>query len=583
MKKHNIQAYLVPSTDPHQNEYLPDFWKRREWISGFTGSAGDLVVTLDKAGLWTDSRYFLQAEKELQGSGITLFKIGLPETPQIQEWLKDELHPGYRVGIDPQLISCKQAQELKEYLNSWEIDLEYIEINLIDEIWEDRPQFPEAPVKPYPLKYAGESIQEKLHKLRLKMASEKAHIHVITTLDAVAWLYNIRGADIQYNPVTIAYAVVGTDSAHLFIDPKKITPELESHLKNQVELHSYHDFKSFLINFHKPGQKVWLDPDITSQWIVSCLNSKSELLFRPSPIHLLKAIKNETEIKGIKSALVKDGIAMVKFLHWLENAVPNEKVTELSAATKLESFRREQPLYQGPSFETIAGYAAHGAIVHYAASPETDIQLKPEGIFLIDSGGQYLDGTTDITRTIALGNPTPEQKDRFSRVLKGHLQLAMTCFPQGTAGNQLDTIARKPLWDVGLNYGHGTGHGIGHYLNVHEGPQAISYYRGLGVKLEPGMILSNEPGYYKTGGYGIRIENIILTVKDEEKSTDEMTFYKFETLTLCPIDLNLVEKSLLSKEEIAYFNAYHAKVRQTLSPYLNESERKWLENATRPI
>lgn len=583
MKEHDIHAYLIPSTDPHQSEYVPKMWQRRQWLTGFTGSAGDVVVTLNKAGLWTDSRYFLQAEEELEGSGIILFKIGLPDTPSIPDWIKSELEDGDTVGIDPRLFSYQEARKLGKELGEKYINLESIEKNLVDEIWEDQPDFPLDPIRPHELKYSGESVESKLTRLRGKMAEKGADAHVISTLDAIAWLFNIRGQDVEFNPVVIAYALVTRDGAALFTRREKVTDPLRDHLNDLVEIYEYADFKSHLKKLTKSSAKVWLDPATVSQWVVDQLADGCDLLFKESPVTLFKAIKNETEIAGFKSAHIRDGVAMVKFLYWLYNAVPKGGVTELSAAEKAEQFRSEQKLYQGPSFETIAAYKEHGAIVHYAPSPETDVELKPEGIFLFDSGGQYLDGTTDITRTVALGDPTSEQKDRFTRVLKGHIQLAMTRFPRNTAGNQLDTIARKPLWDIALNYGHGTGHGVGSYLNVHEGPHAISFYRGIGVPLELGMIISNEPGFYKTGEYGIRTENLILTVKDEEGSSDEFEFYKFETVTLCPIDLKLVEKSLLTEEEKNWLNEYHLRVRETLSPYLKGEELDWLITATRSI
>ncbi len=583
MKTHNVQAYLVPSTDAHQSEYLPELWERRKWLSGFTGSAGDLAITADKAGLWTDSRYFLQAEEELKGSGIELFKMGMPGVPAMQEWLKDVLKPGDSVGIDPRLISHSEAQQLRSYLLNWKIQLKSIEVNLVDELWKDRPDFPLEPVKPHPVEFSGESVESKLQRLRGKMTGEGSSAHVLTMLDAIAWLYNIRGTDVEFNPVVISYAIVTSHAAMLFVKKEKVTDELRNHLDGLVEIYDYPEFREQLIKVSRSETKVWLDGATVSQWIVDLIQNNCEIIYKQSPVTLFKAIKNETEIAGFRAAHERDGIPMVKFLYWLENAVPGGGVSELSAAAKLEEFRSSGKYYQGLSFETISGYGEHGAIVHYSTSPETDVELRPEGIYLIDSGGQYLDGTTDITRTVALGKPTAEQKDRFTRVLKGHIRLAQTRFPRGTAGNQLDTIARKPLWDIGLNYGHGTGHGIGSYLNVHEGPHAISYYRGIGVPLEPGMIISNEPGYYKAGEYGMRIENIILTVKDESTSGGEIEFYKFEIATLCPIDLNLVEKSLLSAEEIAFLNEYHQRVRRVLSPGLTAEERAWLENATRSI
>ena len=582
MKKNKIKAYLVPSTDPHQSEYVPVMWERRKWLSGFTGSAGDLAITLKKTGLWTDSRYFLQAEHQLQNSGINLFKMGLPDVPTIPQWLKKELKAGDKVGFDPRLFSYNETQKLKSFLKEWRIKLTPIEKNLIDNIWQDQPPFPKNQIKPHPKKYAGRSIEEKLEMLRQQMKEEKVKAHILTTLDSIAWVFNIRGTDVEFNPVVIAYAIITPKKAMLFTDMEKITRAVRRHLGETVQVYDYDDFRKQLKKLAKSELKVWLDPNSVSYWIVDILKKDCDLFFKESPVTRLKALKNKTEITGAKAAHIRDGVAMVKFLHWLERTVPQGGLTEISASQKLEEFRQELDLYQGPSFETIAGYQEHGAIVHYASTPQTDVELKPRGIFLIDSGGQYLDGTTDITRTIAMGKPTAEQKDRFTRILKGHISLAMTRFPRGTAGNQLDTIARKPLWDINQNYGHGTGHGIGAYLNVHEGPQAISYYRGLGVPLEPGMIISNEPGYYKTGEYGMRVENLIVVVEDKNgKTTND--FYSFETISFCPIDLNLIDKNLLSARELGWLNSYHKKVKELLSPYLNKDEKEWLTKATRQI
>ena len=583
MKKNKIQAYLVPSTDSHQSEYLPVMWERRKWLSGFTGSAGDLVLTLKSAGLWTDSRYYLQAENELKGSGIQLFKLGLPETPTIQEWLKSQLNAGDHLGIDPKLISYQEAEKFKEYFLPWKIEFKPIEENLVDQIWKDKPEFPSSPIQVHSIKYAGESVKDKLGHLREQMKAKNVYAHILTTLDTIAWLFNIRGQDVDYNPMVISYAIITKKKAYLFTQLNKITKEVKKHFGSLVKYYDYLDFRKHLIKLVKYKEKVWLDPHTVNWWIVNILEKKCELFFKESPITREKAIKNEKEIEGFKACHIRDGVAMVKFLYWLEKIVEIDEVSEITASEKLEQFRSEQDFYQGPSFHPISAFAEHGAIVHYTSTPETDVRLQKPGIYLIDSGGQYLDGTTDITRTIALGEPTKEQKDRFTRILKGHIQLAMGRFPRGTAGNQLDTIARKPLWDIGLNYGHGTGHGIGAYLNVHEGPQAISFYRGIGVPLERGMILSNEPGFYQAGEYGMRVENLILTVMDNKYSDDEKEFYTFETITLCPIDLKLIDKTILDDIEINWLNEYHQRVRNAISPYLKDAELEWLKEATKAI
>ncbi len=584
MKKYKLNAYLIPSTDPHQSEYVPALWQRRAWFSGFDGSAGDVLVTTDKAGLWTDSRYFLQAEDQLRGTGIELFKIGVPEVPTLTQFIKSELKAGQTVGVDPQLLAYSEAAEMEKELQSKDIRLEYVEENLIDLLWHDRPALPREPVYLWDETYAGERAENKLRRIREKMRAEGAEVHVLTMLDTIAWTFNIRSNDVDYNPVAIAYAIITMEKAELFLDTDKISKKIKKELKPIVKIYSYTDFKKRLNKYAKRKTKIWLDHTSVNQWIVSLVTrKKSAVIFKESPVTLFKAVKNATELEGFRNCHIRDGVAMVKFLHWLEQAVPKGGVTEISASDKLEAFRSEVELFKGLSFETISGFNEHGAIVHYTSSPETDVELNGDGIYLIDSGGQYLDGTTDITRTIAIGSPTDEQRDRFTRVLKGHLQLSMASFPRGTQGIQLDTIARKPLWDIGLNYGHGTGHGVGAFLSVHEGPQGISYYRGIGVPLVEGMVCSNEPGYYKTGAYGMRIETLIQVVKDETRSTEDFEFLKFETFTMCPVDRNLIKKDLLSSEEIDYLNAYHQQVYHTLSPFLEGVELSWLKKATNPI
>ena len=583
MRKEKIQAYVIPSTDAHASEYVPAVWQRRAWISGFDGSAGDVIVTLDKAGLWTDSRYFLQAEAQLKGTGIDLYKIGVPGMPDMLQFLKQELKAGEAVGIDPKVISYRQAARWLKELGSSGIKIKFIEENLIDAIWDDQPEMPLEPIMVWEEKYAGESVQSKLERIRQKMAEEGVQTHVLTMLDAIAWTFNIRSKDVDYNPVAIAYAIITQDEAELFVHKKKVTRKVKKHLKGLVKIRAYEDFRKRLPKLAKKKTRVWLEDESVNYWVVMLLQKRCDLFFKRSMVTEFKAIKNATELGGFQACHIRDGVAMVKFLKWLEESVPQGGVTEMSAAAKLEALRAEQKLFQGLSFETISSYNEHGAIVHYTSSPETDVELKAPGIYLIDSGGHYLDGTTDITRTIALGQPTEEQKDRFTRVLKGHIDLAMASFPVGTQGIQLDTIARKPLWDIGLNYGHGTGHGVGTFLNVHEGPQGISYYRGLGVALQPGMVCSNEPGYYKAGAYGMRVENLIVVTKDEEKSNDEWQFLKFYDLTLCPIDVTLIEKSMLTPQEVAYLNAYHQKVYDTLAPFLKKEEKNWLREKTRPV
>ena len=582
MKRHGVQAYLIPSADPHQSEYVPDFWKRRQFITGFTGSAGDAVVTSNKAGLWVDSRYYLQAEKELKGTGFALFKIGLPGVPTWQEWITKELRAGEKLAVDPRLIPHQSYTKLEGDLRRRGISIKPIERNLVDTIWHGRPDPPLNPVVILPQKYAGETAKSKLGRLRQKLADEGADAHVLTTLDAIAWLFNIRGSDVEFNPVTIAYAVISRKKASIFIDRKKIKPRFESVLGKEIEIRPYNDFPSHLRRLGRQRQRIWLDEASASRWIVSLVKGAT-LILKPGPIALFKAVKNRTEIAGSRAAHARDGAAMVRFLCWLEKEVPKGRVTELSAAKKLEEFRGRQNSYRGLSFRTISSYGEHGAVVHYAVSAATDIPLRPKGIYLIDSGSQYLDATTDITRTVALGKTTDEQRDRFTRVLKGVIALSTASFPQGTSGPQLDILARNALWEKGLNYGHGTGHGIGAYLNVHEGPQSIAPARGFGIALEPGMILSVEPGFYKEGQYGLRVENLVLVIRNEAKSTPSAPFYTFETLTLCPLDMRLVKRKLLAESDGLWLNRYHQRVRQILTPLLDRSEADWLAEAAAPI
>ena len=583
MKKQGLDAYLVPSTDPHQDEYIPEFWQRRKHISGFRGSAGDVVITQFKAGLWTDSRYFLQAEQELDNKIFKLFKMGMPEVPSLKEWIAAELEKGEILGIDPQVLSHKSFGELFFFLKTKGIRLKCVSKNLIDAVWKDRPIPSKEKICLHPVKYAGESIKKKLARVQEKMTEQSTDLLVVTALDEIAWLFNIRGRDIKYNPVVIAYALISKKRAMLFTDPDKLTKRIQHLLKNLVEFYAYESFFPKLREFSQKSKRVWVDENRVNQRIVNTLKRHAKIHFSPGPIPLIKAVKNDTEIEGFHSAHIRDGAAMVKFLFWLGQSMQGNRITELGAAAKLAEFRARNTLFQGLSFETISAYRAHSAIVHYGATPETDIPLQKRDIYLIDSGAQYSDATTDITRTIFLGKPRAQHKECFTQVLKGLISLSMTSFPQGTAGRQLDTIARLPLWKNGQNYGHGTGHGIGTYLNVHEGPHAISPHRCIGVELEPGMITTIEPGVYLEDQFGIRLENVVLVVKDEKNSTEDSTFYTFETLTLCPIDLNLVKREILLPEEVTWLNIYHKKVYKMLASLLNKEEIEWLDKATRPI
>lgn len=577
-RPNNIKAFIIPSTDPHLSEYVAPYWMSREWISGFTGSAGTAVILMDKAGLWTDSRYFLQAEKELEGSGITLYKEMLPETPSITKFLCQNLKPGESVSIDGKMFSVQQVEQMKEDLAPYQL-----QVNLFGDplknIWKDRPSMPDAPAFIYDVKYAGKSCGEKVAAIRTELKKKGIFALFLSSLDEIAWTLNLRGSDVHCNPVIVSYLLVTQDEVVYFISPEKITQEVNEYLQEQqVSLRKYDEAESFLNSF--AGENILIDPKKTNYAIYSAINPACKVVRGESPVTLLKAIRNEQEIAGIHHAMQRDGVALVKFLKWLEASVLSGKETELSVDRKLHEFRAAQPLYMGESFDTIAGYKEHGAIVHYSATEESDVTLQSKGFLLLDSGAQYLDGTTDITRTIALGELTEEEKTDYTLILKGHIALAMSKFPAGTRGAQLDVLARMPIWSHGMNFLHGTGHGVGHFLSVHEGPQSIRMNENP-IVLQPGMVTSNEPGVYKAGSHGIRTENLTLVCKDKEGMFGE--YFKFETITLCPICKKGIIKEMLTAEEVKWFNDYHQTVYKKLSPSLNEEEKKWLLEATKAI
>ena len=577
-RPNNIKAFIIPSTDPHLSEYVAPYWMSREWISGFTGSAGTVVILMDKAGLWTDSRYFLQAEKELEGSGITLYKEMLPETPSITKFLCQNLKPGESVSIDGKMFSVQQVEQMKEDLAPYQL-----QVNLFGDplknIWKDRPSMPDAPAFIYDVKYAGKSCGEKVAAIRTELKKKGIFALFLSSLDEIAWTLNLRGSAVHCNPVIVSYLLVTQDEVVYFISPEKITQEVNEYLQEQqVSLRKYDEAESFLNSF--TGENILIDPKKTNYAIYSAINPACKVVRGESPVTLLKAIRNEQEIAGIHHAMQRDGVALVKFLKWLEASVLSGKETELSVDRKLHEFRAAQPLYMGESFDTIAGYKEHGAIVHYSATEESDVTLQSKGFLLLDSGAQYLDGTTDITRTIALGELTEEEKTDYTLILKGHIALAMAKFPAGTRGAQLDVLARMPIWSHGMNFLHGTGHGVGHFLSVHEGPQSIRMNENP-IVLQPGMVTSNEPGVYKAGSHGIRTENLTLVCKDKEGMFGE--YFKFETITLCPICKKGIIKEMLTAEEVKWFNDYHQTVYKKLSPSLNEEEKKWLLEATKAI
>lgn len=577
-----LDAYIVPSSDPHQSEYVAEHWKTRQWLSGFTGSAGVLIVTRHHAGLWTDSRYFLQAEQQLAGTTITLHKQQVPHAPEHVTWLADHLPEGSTVGVNGDLFSVLQIRYLEKHLAPKSIEIN-VDLELVGDIWPDRPPLPGNPVFEHSIGYAGLARKEKLTAIREQMRAKGADFHLVTTLDDIAWTLNLRGSDVDYNPVFISYLLIGHNRSYLFIHPEKVPADLRAGLQEDgVELLRYAMVEEFLEEL--PNEtRVWIDNRTTSIRLFNAVDG--EQLFTGANIpRQLKAVKNETEIGHIRKTMEKDGVALVKLYRWLEAILSSRPVTEYEVARQLEHFRGGQGDYFGESFPAIVGYNANGAIVHYRPLPEKSAEIHADGILLLDSGGQYLDGTTDITRTIALGAPTDEQRRVFTLVLKGHIALASIRFPAGTTGAQLDTLARMFLWRDGLNYGHGTGHGVGFFLNVHEPPQgfATSAATSRGTTaFEPGMLTSNEPGYYKTGEYGIRTENLVLCTNEPE--TNGERFLHFETLTLFPIDLRLVEVQLLTPEEKQWLNNYHQLVFAKLSPLLSPEEAAWLRQKCQTV
>ena len=580
MSQCGISAFITPSTDPHSGEYVPAHWESRKWLSGFTGSAGTVVVTKDNAGLWTDSRYFIQAEEQLEGTGIQLFKDRLPETPSISEWLGSVLSKGEKVGIDGWVNSMQEAAGLRKELQTYGLELTLVE-DPFQYIWNDRPTLPQTPVFIHGLEYAGVSCCDKINKIKEAIKGKGATSIILSALDEIAWTLNLRGDDVHCNPLFISYLIISEKKNTLYILEEKVTEEVRSYLKeHQVEIEDYKNFSKNLKAFAEKDEEVLLISPQANEALYTLASQHTNVIIAPSPVALMKAHKNPTEIAGFRKAMERDGVAMVKFLRWLKDAVKVGEETELSVDEKLYELRAEQANFKGISFDTIAGYKEHAAIVHYEATPETSIPLKPEGMLLLDSGAQYLDGTTDITRTIVLGPLTEEEKKDYTLVLKGHLQLQNAQFPAGTCGTQLDVLARIAMWKAGINYLHGTGHGVGQFLSVHEGPHQVRMNH-MPTLLEPGMTLTDEPGIYKAGRHGIRIENTLVIVPAQESEFG--TFYKFEPLTLCPIDKEAILIDMLNDEELNWLNEYHQIVYNRLKPFLNEQEQAWLEEATSPL
>ena len=579
MREEHLSAVIIPSTDPHNGEYIPARWESRKWISGFDGSAGTAVVTLNSAALWTDSRYFLAAEEQLQGTEYVLMKERMSGTPTIPQWLGRELadEKSPEGALDGMCNSAATVEALVSELRAEGGITLRTNFDPMQRIWHDRPSIPDAPVFIHPMEYAGESAADKLTRIRHALRTVHADGMLVSALDDIAWTLNLRGTDVHCNPVFVSYLLISPTSATLYINKEKLTAEVSAYLMAQgVATDDYANVARGLSNYLE--YNILLDPDETSYTLTKAVRRK--IVSHASPIPTLKAVKNGVEMQGFRNAMLRDGVALVKFLSRFKTAVEQGRLTEVSADEMLTAYRAEQPLFRGISFDTIVGYQEHGAIVHYEATPATDVPLRPEGLVLIDSGAQYLDGTTDITRTIALGPLTEEQKRVYTLVLKGHIQLQMLKFPDGASGTQLDAIARKDLWAAGLNFMHGTGHGVGSFLNVHEGPHQIRMeYRP--APLRAGMTVTDEPGIYLAGRFGVRIENTLLVVP--YLSTECGDFLGFETLTLCPIDTAPIIVSMLTPDERAWLNSYHKTVFEKLSPYLNDEEKEWLREATKEL
>lgn len=579
MKKRGIDVYVVPSSDYHQSEYVGEYFKSREFISGFTGSAGTIVVTENEAGLWTDGRYFIQAEKQLKESTITLFKMGEENVPTYIEYIGKNLKNGQCLGFDGKVLSGKNVFDIKTGFGKKEIKIED-RYDLIGEMWSDRPALPKSDVFILAEKYCGESFESKIERVRKKMSNLNTNKHILTSLDDIAWLFNMRGRDVKNNPVSLSYAMISIEEAVLYIDKNKITEEVEKYfIDKNIQLKDYFSIYEDVKTIAK-NDVVLLDTAKVNYLIYNSIPAETEILDKPNPSTLMKACKNDIELENLKNAHIKDGVAVTKFMYWLKKNIGGQEITEMSAAEKLESFRKEWADYMEPSFNTISAYEANAAMMHYSANKDSNSQLAPRNLLLVDSGGQYIDGTTDITRTFVLGECSGEVKEHFTLVLKGMLSLSMIKFMYGITGTNLDILARRPVWSRGIDYKCGTGHGVGFLLNVHEGPHSIRWQYNPQV-LEAGMTVTNEPGVYIQGSHGIRLENELI-VRNAEK-TDFGQFMTFETMTYAPLDLDGVVTELLNEEEKEFLNNYHQIVFEKISPFLSEEEKKWLKEYTRKI
>ncbi|MBN1040556.1 aminopeptidase P family protein [Clostridium botulinum] len=578
MKKENIDYYVVPSGDFHQSEYVAEHFKSRAYITGFTGSAGTALIGIEKGILWTDGRYFIQAEQQLKDSGIELYKMRIPGWPTLHEWLMENMKSGETVSFDGRLFSANEYKEFKKIKDKKDINI-VINKDLIEEIWNDKPELPKEKAFLHDIKYCGKSAKEKIEEVRVEMKKMGAQSYIISSLDDIAWLYNIRGNDVKDTPVVLAYAIVNEEKATLYIDKNKLSNEDQIKLNNEgIKIDEYNNIFEDVKDIKN---SVILDPNKVSGYIYTLINENVEVIEELNITTKLKAIKNSIEIENLKRCQIKDGVAMVRFLKWLKENVGKENITEFTVADKLLEFRSKGDLFVEESFGTIAGYKDHAAMMHYSATDESAYELKQEGILLVDSGGQYLDGTTDITRSFILGKLTDEEKKDFTLVLKSHINLMKAKFLKGTTGSNLDVLARTILWDEGMDYKCGTGHGVGFFLSVHEGPQSIRPVPNT-VVLEPGMILTNEPGVYKEGKHGIRTENVMLVTNDIE-TAEGGEFYKFEVMSYCPMDIEGIDESLLTEAERKWLNTYHAETYAKLSPYLNDEEKNFLKNSTREI
>lgn len=579
MKDRNLAALVVPSDDPHQSEYVAEHWQARKWLTGFSGSAGTAVITLDQAGLWTDFRYYIQAEKQIAGSRFKLYKMGKPDVPTFQKWLMDTLKPEDTIGMDGNVFSTANVKKYEKEFETKGLLLDTT-IDIVRELWTDRPARPMSQAFSLSEKYAGKSRRDKIREIRDRMDALGAAYHLMATLDDIAWTLNLRGKDVHTNPVNIAFVLIGPDTVSLFVNKEKISDALEQELnRDGVHLAEYESIPIALSQI-QDQQIILVDPENTNYRLYQSINQNCRIVEKPNPAIALKAVKNETQIAHLRHTAVKDGVAVVNFLFWLAHQDEDAQITEQSVADILYGFRKDQHLFVDNSFDPIIAYREHSAMCHYSATEESDVVIGNNGMFLFDSGGNYFTGTTDITRTVFRGQPSKKEITDYTLVLKGHIAVATTLFPKGTRGFQIDTLARQYLWKQGMDFGHGTGHGVGFFLCVHEGPARISP-QPVDVKLEKGMVLTNEPGVYREGGYGIRLENMILV--DQAFENEFGTFMKFENLTYCHFENNLIDREMLSGEEKEWINAYHTLVYEKLSPELDQDAASWLKEKTRLI